>query len=208
MSALIGSVAADAVLAVLLAAGLGHLLWPDALRAAVVAHGLLPAPRLVALAVPVAEVGVGVLGGYGLVLGDRAGGRGLLAVALAAAAALLAGYAGYAWRVLAAGTGGPCGCSRRDLPMSGWVVARAGALAALAVLGLALTRSVLPLRAPDSRLGTVLLAAATFGLLLWQLPAAMHDPTVGLASPTERGAGRELGAGRGPARADRREVPT
>jgi hypothetical protein len=178
VAALVGSVAADAVLAVLLAAGLGHLLWPAALRSALVAHGVLPAPGVITLAVPVAEVGIGVLGGYGLVLGDRPAGRGLLAVALAGACLVLVAYAAYSWRVLASGRAAPCGCSRRDdLPMSGWVVGRAAALAVFAALGLALTGSVLPVRTWDSELATVLLAAAVFGLLLWQLPAAMHDPT-------------------------------
>jgi hypothetical protein len=176
VSALIGSVAAYTVLATLLAAGAGHLARPGSLRTAVAAHGVLPAPAAVAAVVAAAEVGLGGAGAAGLVLGDRGAGRGLLAVGVAGGGLLLALFAGYGWYVTAAGIGGPCGCSHAELPMSGWVVARAAGLAGLAAIGLPLVGSVLPLRRPGIELGTVLLAAAAFGLLLWQLPAAMHDP--------------------------------
>ena len=88
-----------------------------------------------------------------------------------AAAVLLALLAGYAAWVVRRGRGGPCGCSRAALPMTGWVGVRAGALAALALAGAASAR-------PDAatELPVVLLAAATLACLLWQLPAAMHDP--------------------------------
>ncbi|MEN3360876.1 MAG: hypothetical protein V7637_4858 [Mycobacteriales bacterium] len=171
MAALTASVAGYSVVFTLLLAGIGHLARPGVLRAALVTHGVLPAPAAVAAVVPVVEVALGAAGAAGLVSGGR-----LLTAGLAGAAALLAGYAGYSWRVLASGVGGPCGCSRRELPMSGWVVARAAALAALAGLGLAFAGSALPLRSAGSHLVIALLAAAAFGLLLWQLPAAMYDP--------------------------------
>ena len=69
--------------------------------------------------------------------------------------------------------GGPCGCSRADLPMTGWVGARAAALAALALAGAV---SAGPLLGPAAERAVVLLAAAALACLLWQLPAAMHDP--------------------------------
>lgn len=177
MAALLGSVAADTVLATLLLAGIAHAARPGTLPAALAAHRLLPAPAAVATGVTAAEVGLGGAGLLGLALGDRAGGRGLLAAALAGAALLLVLFAGYGWSVLAAGAGGPCGCAHAELPMSGWVVGRAAALAGLAGLALPLAGSVLPLGRPGSQLATVLLAAAAFGVLLWQLPAAMYDPT-------------------------------
>jgi hypothetical protein len=177
MSVLFGSVAAYTVLATLLAAGAGHLARPGSLPAALAAHRLLPGPRLVAAAVVAAEIGLGGAGAAGLLLGGGGGGR-LLAAALAGSVLLLALFGGYGWYALAARSGGPCGCSPVELPMSGWVVARAGALAGLAALGLTLAGSVLPLARPGSQLGTVLLAAAAIGVLLWQLPAAMFDPTV------------------------------
>jgi len=196
VAAVLGSVAGYAVLLTLVCAGAGHLARPGTLRSALVTHGVLPVPGLVAVAVPVVELGLGAAGVAGLF--DRPV---LLAVALAGAAVLLAGYAGYGWRVLAAGSGGPCGCSRHELPMSGWVLARAGGLAGLAVLGLTLTGSVLSPRAVDSRFSLVLLAAATFSLLLWQLPAAMYDPTPAVAAgrATVAGPARPAAGPAGPA---------
>jgi hypothetical protein len=177
VSVLLGSVAAGTVLVTLLAAGVGHLARPGVLPAALAAHRVLPAPGPVAVVVTAAEVGLGGAGVAGLVLGERGAGPGLLAAGLAGAALLLALVAGYGWYVLAVGAGGPCGCSHAELPMSGWVVARAAVLAGLAGLALARRGSVLPLGWPGSQLGTALLAVAAFSVLLWQLPAAMHDPT-------------------------------
>ncbi len=56
---------------------------------------------------------------------------------LAGCAVLLALLAGYAAWVVRRGRGGPCGCSRAPLPMTGWVGVRAAALAALALAGAA-----------------------------------------------------------------------
>jgi hypothetical protein len=184
--AAVGSVAAYAVVGTLLAAGAGHLAAPAMLPRALAAHGLLPAPAGVAVLVTAAE---GLLGGAGAVALVRADPGGLR-TALAGATVLLALVGAYAWRVTRRGPGGPCGCSRRQLPMTVWVAVRAGALAALALLGLALADSVVPPARPGTDLVVVLLAAAALGCLLWQLPAAMHDPArAGGPTPTA-GAGR------------------
>jgi len=170
--AFVGSVAAYAVVVTLLAAGAGHLAAPGVLPRALAAHGLLPAPTGVAFLVTAAE---GLLGGAAAVALVRADADGLR-TALAGAAALLALLGAYAWRVSRHGPGGPCGCSRGQLPMTAWVAVRAGALAALALAGLVLADSVVPPGRPGIDLVVVLLAAAALGCLLWQLPAAMHDP--------------------------------
>jgi hypothetical protein len=173
VSVLAAGVAAYTVLATLLVACAAHLSRPSALARALAAHRVLPAPALTAAEVTAAE---GLLGGAGCVALVTSGRETLLAAALAGAAVLLALFAGYGWYVLATGRTGPCGCSRAELPMTGWVVARAFALAALALLGFLLAGSVPPLHRLDAELTVVLLAAATFSCLLWQLPAAMAQP--------------------------------
>jgi hypothetical protein len=187
MSTLVGSVAAYAVVTVLLVACAGHLLRPAALPTALAAHGVLPVRAGVAALVTAAE---GLLGVAGAVALSRGRGGGLLLVALAGAALLLGLAGAYGWYVISTGRGGPCGCSRLELPMTGWVVARAVALAALALVALALSDSVLPLVRPGTGLAVVLLAAASFAFLLWQLPAAMHDPGRAGLPPVVAAAGR------------------
>jgi hypothetical protein len=163
----IGTVGGWVAAGTLLAAGAGHLRSPGVLPAALRAHGLLPAPAAVAAVVTAAEVGLG--GAAVLALLGGPGPR----VALAGCAVLLALLGGYAARVAASGPGAPCGCSRAPLPMTGWVAARAGALAVLALAGAVAAGSAPPAAA---ELPVVLLAAAALACLLWQLPAAMHDP--------------------------------
>lgn len=172
MSELAAGVAAYVVVLTLLVACAGHLSRPGALPRALLAHRVLPVPSAVAAAVTAAE---GLLGGAGAVALGR-GNDGLLTAAMAASAVLLALFGGYAWYVTGRERGGPCGCSRADLPMTGWVVARAFVLAGLALAGLVLADSAVPPARPGSELAVVLLAAATFTCLLWQLPAAMYDP--------------------------------
>lgn len=177
MPALVASVAAGTVLACLLIALAEHLSRPSTLPHALAAHGVVPAPTVVATVVIASEGLLGGVGAVGLVVRD--GGQDLLIVALAGSVVLLVLVGGYGWYVVATGRDGPCGCSRAPLPMSGWVVARAFALAGLALVALVLADSVAPLRLPGADLTVVVLAAATFTYLLWQLPAAMHDPAHG-----------------------------
>lgn len=167
------SVAAYVVALILVIAVAERVRAPGALPSALAAHGVLP-PRLVrpaAVAVTVAESVLAVSLVVGLV---REGGPS--PVVLAGAAALFAGYGGYAWHVTAAGRGGPCGCGGTEVPMGHWVTVRAFVLAALAAVAAAAHGSVVPLALFDERLLVVLLAAATFGTLLWYLPAAMPRP--------------------------------
>ena len=164
------SVAAYVVLLVLVIAVAERVRTPGALPAALAAHGVVPrrAVRAVAVAVTVAEVVLAVLLLAGLTFAS-----GPSPIVLAGAAGLFASYGGYAWHVTRSGRGGSCGCGGVDVPMGPWVTGRAGALAALAVVAAA--GEVLPLTRFDAQLVTVLLAAATVGVLLWHLPAAMHQ---------------------------------
>jgi hypothetical protein len=173
MPAFVASLAAYTVLLTLVAACVGHVRRPGALPAALHAHGVVPAPAPAAAAVTVLE---GLLGAV-LVTAVLSGSRALLVLGLAGAATVFAGYGGYGWYVVASGRAGPCGCGRVEVPMSGWVVGRTFSLAALSVVGLALSGSVVTLAERGPELLVAVLAAATFGALLGHLPAAMHEPS-------------------------------
>lgn len=177
----VASVAAGTVLASLLIAWVTHLSRPRALPRALAAHRVVPAPTVVAAVVTASE---GLLVGVGTAGLVRSDGQDLLVAALAGSFVLLALFGGYGWYVTATGRNGPCGCSRAPLPMTGWVVARAFVLAGLALVALVLSDSVALPGLPGTALAVVVLAAATFTCLLWQLPAAMHDPA---RNPTRAG---------------------
>ncbi|MEH1099528.1 MauE/DoxX family redox-associated membrane protein [Micromonospora sp. CPCC 205561] len=166
------------VLFTLLVAAAEHLSRPAALVGALAAHRMLPAPAAVAALVIAVEALLAV-GGIVALLQD--GGARLLTAVLLGSAALLGLYAGYGLRLISAGRPGSCGCSRMELPMTGWVVGRAAVLAGLALAALVLPD---PAGTPGrAELAVVLLAAATFTALLWHLPAAMYQPVPATAGP-------------------------
>jgi hypothetical protein len=173
MAEFVAGVATYVVLFLLIAACVGHARRPDDLPAALRAHGVVPAAATgaVGLAVTVTE-GVLVV----LLLAGLLGSDGLLVPGLAGSAAVFAGYGGYGWLVVSSGRSGPCGCAEAETPMGMWVAGRALALAGLSLMALIWSGSVLPLHQLGSDLVIVLLGAATFGVLLWFLPAAMRDP--------------------------------
>lgn len=166
------SVAAYVVALILVTAVVERVRAPHALTTALAAHRVVPARaiRPVAVAVTVVEAALVVLLLVGLV---RTAGPPPLVPA--AAAALFAGYGAYAWHVTRTGRGGPCGCGGTEVPMGPWVAARAFALAALAAVAAAGAGLVTPLTRFDERLVVVLLAAGTFAILLWHLPAATRS---------------------------------
>ncbi|MFJ4466940.1 MauE/DoxX family redox-associated membrane protein [Streptomyces sp. NPDC089424] len=173
MTSFWGGLTAMIVTLTLLVGAGSHAAGPGALGEALRVHGVLGARlrRAASVALPLAE---GVLGAAGAaaLLGGQV--RALQAV-LAASTALFGLYAGYTRHVLALGRGGPCGCSRRDVPLSRWVTRRAAALACLATAGAVLAGAG-PLRVSAAELVTLLLAALACTVLLWTLPAAMHEP--------------------------------
>ena len=173
MSGLLASVAAYTVLFTLLIAGAEHLSRPAALAEALAAHRVLPAPVTVAALAIGSE---GLLAGTGIVALLYDSGEGLLIAVLVGSVALLGLYAGYGLYLRSTGRTGSCGCSRVELPMTGWVVARASSLAGLALVALFLSGSIIPANRLDASLAVVLLASATFTALLWHLPAAMYEP--------------------------------
>ncbi len=173
MTTLLGSVAAYTVIVVLLTAAVGHLASPGRLFRAVVAQGEISSPVLATVAVIVTETGLAVTGIIAVSVESAGSLRHLV---LITSAMLFANYSGYIWRVRRARPDAPCGCSRHDLPITGWVVIRSAVLAGIAFLGAVLSDPVLTLNQPGLSLAVVLLAAATFSVLLWHLPAAMHIP--------------------------------
>ncbi|WP_433349813.1 MauE/DoxX family redox-associated membrane protein [Micromonospora sp. CA-111912] len=180
MSGLLSSVAAYTVLFTLLVSTAEHLSRPAALAEALAAHRVLPAPVAVAALTIASE---GLLAGAGIVALLLDSGAGLLIAVLVGGAALLGLYAGYGLYLMSTGRTGSCGCSRVELPMTGWVVARASILAGLALVALFLSGSIVPANRIDASLAVVLLASATFTALLWHLPAAMYEPAT---APAER----------------------
>ncbi|MGW1061328.1 MauE/DoxX family redox-associated membrane protein [Micromonospora rubida] len=182
MSGLLGSVAAYTVLFTLLVSTAEHLSRPAALAEALAAHRVLPAPVVVAALAIASE---GLLAGAGIVALLHDSGAGLLIAVLVGGGALLGLYAGYGLHLMSTGRTGSCGCSRVELPMTGWVVARAATLAGLALVAVLLSGSIIPADRADASLAVVLLASATFTALLWHLPAAMYEPaTARAARPT------------------------
>ncbi|MEU9508614.1 MauE/DoxX family redox-associated membrane protein [Micromonospora sp. NPDC048170] len=188
MSGLLAGVATYTVLLTLLVSTAEHLSRPAALAEALATHRVLPAPVAVATLAIASEA---LLAGTGIVALLRGSGAGLLVAVLVGSAALFGLYAGYGLHVRSTGRAGSCGCSRVELPMTGWVVARASILAGLALVASFLSGSIIPASRADASLAVVLLAAATFTTLLWHLPAAMHEPAK--ATPERPTPARSMG---------------
>lgn len=161
---LLATVATATVALTLLAAACAHARQPRRLAAALTEQAVVPASltSAVTVAVITAEAGLGLAVAVGPT-----------SPALAGAAALFTGYAGYTAYLRTRPGVVPCGCGDQVV-VSGWVVGRAGTLAGLALLGLALTPAAPT--APAGEAAVALCAAATFACLLWQLPAAMAVP--------------------------------
>lgn len=181
MTSLIAATATGVVLLALLAGGAAHLSRPAALPDALTAHRLLPRRAVLpaARAVTAAECLLAVACAAALLAGHRAG----LAAALGTAALVFVCYALYTGYALAAGRGGPCGCSRSDVPLSSWVAGRAWAFAGLAAVGAALAAGRGDPPGGPAEWTTAALAAVTLAALLWVLPAAMARPVPPARAP-------------------------
>jgi len=176
MLSFVSSVCALAVPVVLLLALAEHLASPASLRQALISQAVLP-PGLTwpaAYGVIGVEAALTLAVGAGLASASR--GDAPLRLGLAASALLFATYAAYTFYLLLRRQGAPCGCSRHDMEVNGWVVLRA--LGCLAFAGLALRWSdhVLPVSGSGARSAIALSAAATFAIVLWHLPTALQDP--------------------------------
>jgi hypothetical protein len=152
-------VATGIVLLSLLAGCASQLSRPTALPAALRTHRILPSRAVLAVSVAVlcAEGVLGAVGTAALLTGDRPA----LTAVLVAGAGLFAAYAAYSRYAVATGRAGqPCGCSRSQVPLSGWVAGRALALAVLALSAALLVGAgdATPLPADSAERAVVLLA--------------------------------------------------
>jgi hypothetical protein len=159
--------AAVAVTLVLLGGAIGHLVRPDVLLGGLRAHGVVPGAliRPVAMAVPAGEIVPALVAVHALLTGGADG----LRLAMICAGALLCCYAVYSLYVARTRDDVPCGCSATQTPMSGWIAARALALAGLA--GVALAQAGPAVSADGADLAVVILAGATISIVLWESPA-------------------------------------
>lgn len=174
------SVAANAVFLVLLIAFAEHLRSPGAMARALTAQAALPG----ALVRPAAVASTAAEGALTMLLGFllfTEGPPAALPAALAAACALLALYAAYSVHLLRTSGGRtvPCGCSSTDTPISGWVIFRASALSAVALLAAVRADTIVGPAESATRFAEAALPGAVLAVLLWVLPEAMLDPAKG-----------------------------
>ncbi|ANS79115.1 hypothetical protein SGUI_1719 [Serinicoccus hydrothermalis] len=177
---LLGGAGALAVGLVLLAAGVGHLRGPRDTARALRAHGVLPGGSVgpVARTLGPLEVCLG--------LGLLVAATGLLPpgparlLALAGTALCLA-FAAYLWVVQrrVAGAPVPCGCGLGTTPVGPWAVARAGVLAALALLAVLAPVTGwqdAPGAPAGAQLAVAVLAGGALAVATAALPAARAVP--------------------------------
>jgi hypothetical protein len=126
--------------------------------------------RVVAGVVSATEVLLAAVG-FGSVMVDA---RGPLRITMVLVAALYGAYAIYSSFLITRRPGVPCGCSSDDIPTTIWVVVRAGALA-IAAGAVALAPGEVLAWTPSTHFSMAALSAATFSLLLWNLPSALHS---------------------------------
>ena len=168
----------------LLWAAAAHLRAPGPLRAALVAHGVLPAGlhRPVAIFLVVAEVVVGfaaVATATAWFAGSRPVAARAAALAVAGLTLAYAGYALLAWRATPSIRGAkrqvPCGCGLGNEPLTGWHATRAALMALAALTAAAWPGAPTPSGPADQAM--VLAATLAMALLFGVLPSARaHAP--------------------------------
>lgn len=169
-------------MSVLIIGGLSHLLAPSELRDALRRQAVLP-DRLVhplATLVISAETGIGAIGLTILLGGWKT--RELGSTSLIAAGILYLSYGTYALFLLLRRHGAPCGCGPIDHPTNIWVVGRAAALVIASIVGATQSGEVMNLSRPGFDLAISLAASLAFAAIVWNLPAAMQAPAIGLSS--------------------------
>jgi hypothetical protein len=172
--ALTATIAAYTSLGTLAWSGLGHARNPQVLMRILDRQGWRSSTRrLLGASVLALELTIGVAGLAAALVGFHAG-----TVSLATSAAILyTVYARYSTALVRQGDAVPCGCSgAADHPVNVWVVARALILLAGSTVAAAASPEVLPLWPLNATVTLALLSSTTLGVILWQLPAALHDP--------------------------------
>lgn len=178
------AVAALVSLGVLASAGLAHLRHLRAFSAAIGGQGIWPEWSVLPLAAAVAtvEAGVGAGGVVALIAADTPT---VHTVLLATVTFVYCCYALYGVYLLRTRPGVPCACSGDMDRVDGAVVGRAATLGALALIA--------ALHAPvaqglvEREAVIVGLASVVYGLAVWALPTALHDPATIVAARASRG---------------------
>jgi hypothetical protein len=117
------------------------------------------------------------IGAAGFVAAVLGGADDAVLLALSAAAILYAVYALYGAVLTRRGDAVPCGCSSAaGYPVNVWVVARALVLSVGSAFAAIAGQQVLPLWPVNATVTLAALASSALGLILWELPAALHDP--------------------------------
>jgi hypothetical protein len=173
--ALTATIAAYVCLGTLAWSGLHHARRPQMLLRVLEQQGWRRGMRwLLGVSVIGLELTIGAAGFVAAVLGGADDG---VVLPLSAAAVLYAVYALYGAVLTRRGDVVPCGCSgAASYPVNVWVVARALVLSVGSAFAAVAGRQILPLRPLTATVTLAVLASGALGLILWELPAALHDP--------------------------------
>jgi hypothetical protein len=172
--ALTATIAAYVCLGTLAWSGLHHARHPQGLLRVLERQGWRRGMRwLLGMSVIGLELTIGAAG-FAAVLG---GADDAVLLALSAAAMLYAVYALYGVVLTRRGDAVPCGCSSAaGYPVNVWVVARALVLSVGSAFAAIAGQQILPLWPLNATVTLAVLASSALGLILWELPAALHDP--------------------------------
>jgi hypothetical protein len=162
-------------LGTLVFSGISHARDRAGFRAVLGRQGIWPERTVgfVACAVIGFELGIGALGAIALAA------KASVATPLLLSGLLYLAYGFYAANLMRTRPQAPCGCSSGDEPVNGWVVIRAVILAVGSLGAALLPDRLMDTPATDARFAITVLVAAAFAVILWNLPAAVHDPTRG-----------------------------
>lgn len=162
---------------VLLAAALGHLRDPVALRRGLRAHGVLPerTHRLVTVLLGPLEALLGAAALVAAVTGPSLGAALLVSMPIAG---LFLALTGYLWQVLrvTAGQVVPCACGLGEAPVGRPAIVRGGILTTMSLIGGATAAGWSASAAPTEEVLVTLAAALVLGLATALLPAARALP--------------------------------
>ena len=173
--ALTATIAAYVCLGTLAWSGLHHARDPQVLLRVLERQGWRRGMRwLLGMSVIGLELTIGAAGFVAAVLG---GADDAVLLALSAAAILYAVYALYGAVLTRRADAVPCGCSSAaSYPVNVWVAARALVLSVGSAFAAIVGQQILPLWPLNATVTLAVLASGALGIILWELPAALHVP--------------------------------
>ena len=172
---LTATIAAYVCLGTMAWSGLGHARHPQVLMRVLERQGWRRGMQwLLGMLVLGLELAIGAAG-LVAVLQGRADAA--VRLALSASAILYAVYALYGAVVTRRGDAVPCGCSSAaGYPVNVWVVARALVLSVGSAFAAIAGQQILPFWPLNATVTLAVLASSALGVILWELPAALHNP--------------------------------